>query len=102
MIKVKKDRHGEKLWCGPTQVCDRLCIWRHCFNEHDCGYHRNGKWVKDGYCLTMYNQGCPANKHFVACCEAPEFAPIKQHQQNKRCRNCGAMVPVQVVQETSN
>ena len=97
-MEAKKDRFGKKLWCGPTEVLDRLCVWRHCFNPHDCGYCRSGgQWMRDGRCLTRYHKGCPADRHFVGCCDDPRFAPIEENQRNKKCRSCGALVPVEVV-----
>lgn len=97
-MKVGKDRFGQSLYCGPTAVLDRLCVWRSCFNEHDCGHtNSQGEWVRDGRCLTRDNRGCPNDSKFRVCCDNPEFAPIRRTHRHKVCRNCGLRVPVEVI-----
>jgi hypothetical protein len=102
MIEVSKDRYGERLWCGPTKVVGNDCIYRGCFNEHDCGRtNSQGAWVRDSWCATNYNKGCPdkdsEDYQVVACCDEPKFHPIKRGQYHKVCLNCRARLPVEIV-----
>ena len=53
--------------------------------------------MQGGRCLTRDNQGCPGDDGFRACCNEPEFAPIRHNDQYKVCRNCGLRVPVEVI-----
>lgn len=97
-MRISKDRFGQVLYCGPTDVSDPLCIWRSCFSAHDCGYtNSRGKWVRDGQCLRRYHHGCPDNETWRSCCDNPEFAPIRRTHRHKPCRNCGLRVPVEVI-----
>lgn len=99
MPYVTRDRDGDSLWCGKTWVVDsKLCPWRTCFNPHDCGYtNSQGRWVRDGRCLTNYHRGCPQDERFVACCDEPEFS-TRGRATKRTCRNCGRQVPVKVVE----
>ena len=97
-MRVTKNHLGKILYCGPTDVADRLCPWRSCFSAHDCGrITSQGKWVKDGQCLRGYHRSCPDNETWRSCCDNPEFAPIQPTHRHKPCRNCGMRVPVEVI-----
>jgi hypothetical protein len=43
-----------------TEVADKICPCRSCYNPHDCGYRAgSGKWITVMRCVTNYKSGCP-------------------------------------------
>lgn len=102
MLKITKDRNGELLWCGPTQVIDSTCIYLQCFNAHDCGYYSNDKWVRRGYCLTNWKNGCPAKRIVRPCCKTPLFNWNTKAKHSKRCCNCGAKSSISLARQFEN
>lgn len=77
-----------------TEVADKMCPCRVCWNPHDCGYRAgNGKWITVMRCVTNYKSGCP----FDANKELPRPIHIIRAKAGRRgqtriCLRCGQKV----------